>query len=116
MEELKLYLYGNYEIVRDMLAERLPQLRVVPLEGTYLVWIDCSALGLPSAEIVRLLEEEGRVLVNGGEMYGETAGCFIRLNVACPRKLLLEGLERIIRTLCGRISGTRTCPSGPAGS
>lgn len=116
LEELKLYLYGNYEIVRDMLAERLPQLRVVPLEGTYLVWIDCSALGLPSAEIVRLLEEEGRVLVNGGEMYGETAGCFIRLNVACPRKLLLEGLERIIRTLCGLISGTRTCPSGPAGS
>jgi cystathionine beta-lyase len=49
-------------------------------------------------------------------MYGETAGCFIRLNVACPRKLLLEGLERIIRTLCGLISGTRTCPSGPAGS
>ena len=116
LEELKLYLYGNYEIVRDMLAERLPQLRVVPLEGTYLVWIDCSALGLPSAEIVRLLGEEGRVLVNGGEMYGEAAGCFIRLNVACPRKLLLEGLERIIRTLCGLISGTRTCPSGPAGS
>ena len=116
LEELKLYLYGNYEIVRDMLAERLPQLRVVPLEGTYLVWVDCSALGLPSAEIVRLLEEEGRVLVNGGEMYGETEGRFIRLNIACPRKLLLEGLERISHTLCGRISGTRTCPASPAGS
>ena len=99
-----------------MLAERLPQLRVVPLEGTYLVWVDCSALGLPSAEIVRLLEEEGRVLVNGGEMYGETEGRFIRLNIACPRKLLLEGLERIIRTLFGRISVTRTCPASPAGS
>jgi len=89
---------------------------VAPLEGTYLVWIDCSDLGLSSAEIVRLLEDEGRVLVNGGEMYGETEGRFIRLNIACPKKLLLEGLERIIRTLCGRISGTRTCPASPAGS
>ena len=106
LEELKLYLYGNYETVRDMLGERLPQLRVLPLEGTYLVWIDCSALGLSSAEIVRLLEEEGRVLVNGGEMYGESEGCFIRLNIACPRKLLLEGVERICRTLGGRVSGT----------
>ena len=80
--------------------------RVLPLEGTYLVWIDCSALGLSSAEIVRLLEEEGRVMVNGGEMYGESEGCFIRLNIACPRKLLLEGVERICRTLGGRVSGT----------
>ena len=99
-----------------MVGERLRQRRGVPGVGKYLDWMECSALGLPSAEIVRLLEEEGRVLVNGGEMDGETAGCFIRLNVACPRKLLLEGLERIIRTLCGLISGTRTCPSGPAGS
>ena len=66
------------------------------------------------AGIVR--KDRGRVLVNGGEMYGETEGRFIRLNIACPRKLLLEGLERIIRTLCGRISGTRTCPASPAGS
>lgn len=106
LEELKLYLYGNYGTVRDVLKERLPQLRVLPLEGTYLVWIDCSALGLASGEMVRLLEEEGRVLVNGGEMYGETEGCFIRLNIACPRKLLLEGLERICRTLGGRVAGT----------
>ena len=106
LEELKHYLYRNYETVRDVLGECLPQLRVLPLEGTYLVWMDCSALGFPEAEIVRLLEEEGRVMVNGGEMYGETQGCFIRLNIACPRKLLLEGLDRICRTLEGRVSGT----------
>ena len=106
LEELKLYLYGNYKTVVEVLGERLPQLRVLPLEGTYLVWIDCSGLDLSSAEIVRLLEEEGRVMVNGGEMYGETEGCFIRLNIACPRKLLLEGLDRICRTLEGRVSGT----------
>lgn len=105
LEELKLYLDGNYKAVADVLGERLPQLRVLPLEGTYLVWIDCAALDLSSAEIVRLLEEKGRVMVNGGEMYGETEGCFIRLNIACPRKLLLEGLDRICRTLESRVSG-----------
>ena len=41
--------------------------------------------------------EEGRVMVNGGEMYGETEGCFIRLNIACPRELLLRGLEGIFK-------------------
>ena len=116
LEELKLYLYGNYEIVRDMLAERLPQLRVVPLEGTYLVWVDCSALGLPSAEIVRLLEEEGRVLVNGGGMDEETGGGFIRPNNACPTKLLVEGVGRNIRPRCGRISRKQTRTGAPAGS
>ena len=45
-------------------------------------------------------------MVNGGEMYGESEGCFIRLYIACPRKLLLEGVERICRTLGGRVSGT----------
>lgn len=98
LDELRRYLYGNYRTVREFLGEYLPQLRVLPLEGTYLVWIDCSALGLSSGEIVRRLLEEGRVMVNGGEMYGETEGCFIRLNIACPRELLLRGMEGIRRT------------------
>lgn len=97
LEELKRYLYGNYEAVREFFRERLPQFHVLPLEGTYLVWIDCSVLGIPSEEVVGRLMEEGRVMVNGGEMYGETEGCFIRLNIACPRELLLRGLEGIFK-------------------
>lgn len=54
-------------------------------------------LGIPSEEVVGRLMEEGRVMVNGGEMYGETEGCFIRLNIACPRELLLRGLEGIFK-------------------
>lgn len=99
LDELNLYLRENDRTVREFFREHLPQVHVVPLEGTYLVWIDCSALGMPSGEIVERLKEEGRVMVNGGEMYGDTEGRFIRLNIACPRELLLQGLERIRRTL-----------------
>lgn len=106
LEELKQYLYGNYRTVKEFFGEYLPQLHVLPLEGTYLVWIDCSALGLSSEEAVGRLLEEGRVMVNGGEMYGETEGCFIRLNIACPRELLLRGLEGIRRTFGHSVPGS----------
>ena len=98
LEELKRYLYGNYETVREFFRERLPQFHILPLEGTYLVWIDCSVLGISSEEAAGKLMEEGRIMVNSGEMYGETEGCFIRLNIACPRELLLRGLEGIFKT------------------
>ena len=63
------------------------------LEATYLLWLDISPLGIPSAELEERLKEQAKVWVNCGEMYGEDG--YIRLNVACPRSLLADGLERL---------------------
>ena len=90
------YIYGNFQALCRFMADELPQLRVTPLEGTYLVWVDISALGTTSDALCERLLSEGRVQVNSGTMYGAKTGeGFIRLNIACPRAQMMEGLRRI---------------------
>ena len=95
LDALNEYLWGNYVELRDHFAARLPQFLVLPLEGTYLVWIDCRAAGLSSAELDRRLTAEARVRINPGAMYGAAGEGFIRVNIACPRALLREGIKRM---------------------
>ena len=69
------------------------------LEGTYLVWVDCSILKRRSKEIVEILLKEEKLWVNEGSMDGEAGEGFIRLNIACPRQVLIDGLDRLKRGL-----------------
>ena len=98
LDELCLYLWDNYRALCDFFAEQLPQLKVCRLEGTYLPWVDVSALGVPVEQFCDRLLSEGHVWVNPGTMYGPQSGQgYIRLNIACPRSQLMEGLRRIQR-------------------
>lgn len=99
LDALRKYLWENYEYLRRFFAERLPQYPVLPLEGTYLVWIDCRASGLDSDAVTERLQEQQRLMVNPGTMYGPGGEGFIRLNIACPRTQLADGLERMARVL-----------------
>ena len=99
LDALRQYLWGNYAALCRFFAERLPALGVTPLEGTYLVWVDCRALGATSDELAARLASEGRVMVNSGTMYGLAGEGFIRINIACPRSRMMEGLGRIAAVL-----------------
>lgn len=99
LEELKHYLSVNYNYLRAYFDEYLPEFPVVMLEGTYLVWVDCKGVGLSSREITDILLEKEKVRVNPGSLYGEAGEGFIRLNIACPREKLIEGLNRLKRGL-----------------
>ncbi len=99
LEELRQYLLGNYNYLKRFFEEQLPQFPVLALEGTYLVWVDCFVLKQSSEEIVKMLLEKEMLWVNEGSMYGEAGEGFIRINIACPRQLLIEGLNRIARVL-----------------
>lgn len=88
---------GELRILRCFFGERLPQYPVLPLEGTYLVWIDCRASGISSDAVALRLQEQQHLMVNSGTMYGPGGEGFIRLNIACPRALLADGLERMAR-------------------
>ena len=99
LEELKHYLSVNYNYLRAYFDEYLPEFPVVMLEGTYLVWVDCRGIGLSSREITDILLEKEKVRVNPGSLYGEAGEGFIRLNIACPREKLIEGLNRLKRGL-----------------
>ncbi|PJC86650.1 cystathionine beta-lyase [Vibrio sp. HA2012] len=99
LDALRDYIYENYKTVERFIQEQLPELAVTAQEATYLAWIDCRSLGLSSEEIVKELEAEGHLLVSCGTIYGDAGEGFIRLNMACPKDVLLDGLMRIKTTL-----------------
>lgn len=99
LDELKRYLFNNYNYLKAYFNAYLPQFPVSVLEGTYLVWVDSSVLNRPSKEIAGILQTEGKIWVNEGSLYGEAGEGFLRLNIACPRQRLIEGLDRLRDTL-----------------
>ena len=100
IDALNLYLWDNYRALCDFAAQHLPQWRVMPLEGTYLVWVDVSAAcsvngGFVAVYCDHILQQTG-VWLNPGTMYGPVSGeGYLRINIACPRTLLMEALNRI---------------------
>lgn len=100
MDELNEYLFANYQLLCDTFAKELPLYEVMRLEGTYLVWVDVRPSGLTSDEVTEKLLKEGKVQVNSGTMYGQTTGeGYVRINIACPRATLIEGLKRMVDVL-----------------
>jgi len=88
------YLHANYLTMREFCRKQLPDFPIAVLEGTYLVWMDCRRLGMPSAELERQLVGKARLWLNAGTMYGAEGEGFMRWNIACPRAALIEGLKR----------------------
>jgi len=95
LDDLRAYLWENYLLVKGFFAENLPQFPILPLEATYLVWIDTSVLNIKSEKLTELLIEKGKVWLNEGTVYGKAGEGFMRLNIACPRDVLQEGLNRL---------------------
>lgn len=100
LDELNQYIFGNYKALCQFFNDQFPKIKITRLEGTYLVWADIRSTGLSSDELTERLLKDGRVLVNSGTMYGREAGeGFIRINIACPRSRMMDGLERIAKVL-----------------
>lgn len=96
IDELNQYLWGNYQLLRDFIGENLPQWKVCRLEGTYLPWVDISAMGITSQELCDRLLAEAKVWINPGTMYGpQTGEGYVRFNIAIQRSRLLDALQRI---------------------
>lgn len=96
LDELRGYLWQNWLTVRDFFAKELPAYGLTPLESTYLVWIDCRHTGIGSDRLSAMLIEGG-VALSPGSIYGDDG--YMRLNIACPRARLKEGLRRIAAVL-----------------
>lgn len=94
LDELRVYLYDNYKLLSEFFQKYLPHLTVLPLEATYLVWVDCSSLGITSKEIVDKLLTEEKLWLNEGTMYGEAGEGFVRINIATQRDRLIRGLKK----------------------
>ena len=94
LDDVLRYLDGNRAFLRELLADRLPQVRYVPPEGTYLAWLDCRQLGLEGPAGSFFLERAGVALVDGPECGAPGAG-HVRLNFATPRPVLATMVERM---------------------
>ncbi len=95
LDSLRQYLNDNYTELRAYFEENLPYLTVTRMEGTYLVWVDIRPLGLGADTLEERLLAEEQLWLNSGTMYG-TDG-FLRINIACPHAVMMEGLERFRR-------------------
>ena len=95
LNQLKEYVEGNYLFLKEYIAQHIPKIRLQEAEGLYLVWVDCRKLGLNEEELRSLFFNDAKVYPEQGGTYGDEGKGFVRLNIACPRKMLEEALERI---------------------
>ena len=98
LDELQLLLYANYRYLCDVMREQMPMLTVTRAEGTYLAWVNVTALGIPSEALCQQLAAQEKVLFNPSEMYGGKG--YIRINLATSREILTEALHRLHRFIC----------------
>jgi cystathionine beta-lyase len=102
LDDLLRYLEANRDHVAAFVAEHLPGVAMWKPEGTYLAWLDCRAAGLPNDDPYTFFLEKAKVALNDGGAFGAGGQGFVRLNFACPRPLLDEGLDRMRRALATR--------------
>ena len=95
LDELRGYVSENLRYLREFLEREAPAIKVVQPEGTYLVWLDCRELGLDTEGLARFMREDAKVGLDDGHIFGPGGDGFERINIACPRSVLQEGLERI---------------------
>lgn len=94
-EAVKKYIKSNINFMDQYLKENLPQLKMIYPQATYLVWVDCKALGLSDRELEDLIEKKANLWLDGGYIFGKTGSGFQRFNVACPRKVLEQALNQL---------------------
>ena len=98
LEELKKYLEKNYIYMKNFIEENFKNLKCIELEGTYLGWLDLREMNLEYKEIKRKIEREAKIVIDGGEIFGEEGEGFVRINFACHENVLKEALNRLKST------------------
>ena len=90
------YIEGNLDYLNNFINKKIPEVKVIEPDATYLVWLDFRGLGLGRESLIDLLRNKAKVALDEGYIFGKTEGDgFARMNIACPRKILREGLSRI---------------------
>jgi cystathionine beta-lyase len=101
LDALLPYLEANLDILEKFLSARVPRIRLIRPEGTYLALLDCRELGLDQATLTDFFLKKARVYLNDGTMFGSELEGFVRINFGCPRAILRAALERIEQAVKG---------------
>ncbi len=94
LDQLRQYLFDNKQLVKSFLSKNIPQIRLVPFNATYLLWLDCSELNMNSKELANRIRKSTGLYLSDGEQFGNGEQ-FLRMNIACPKTVLADGLNRL---------------------
>ncbi len=95
LKQLIEYLEGNILLVQDYISRNIPGLKLIQPQGTYLLWLDFRGCGIPQDKLANFVRDEAKVGLEAGTIFGSKEIGFERMNIACPRQTLLEGLSRL---------------------
>ncbi len=99
LDELRQYIYDNKQVVQEFVERELHDLKLIPSQATYLLWFDCSAWSNDSVALCDQIRKKTGLYLSEGREYGQNGASFFRMNIACPRARVLEGLKRLKRAL-----------------
>jgi len=99
LDQLMIYLKGNVDFLKTYLHEHLPDIKLIEPEATYLVWLDCRSLGMPTEKLHQLLIDQAGVALNKGTTFGSEGEGYLRMNIGCPHSVLKEAMEKITLTI-----------------
>ncbi|MCC8150998.1 MAG: pyridoxal phosphate-dependent aminotransferase [Lachnospiraceae bacterium] len=95
LDALRAYISGNRKLVGEFIAREIPQIRLIPSEATYLLWIDCTDVAGDEIDIASFIRKETGLFLSKGSAYGANGKGFLRMNIACPRSVVEDGLKRL---------------------
>lgn len=102
-DQLVEYIGDNIKYLQKFLANNIPQIKVGETQATYLVWLDCRGLNMTPEELNTFFLEKAKVAMNNGISFGNSGAGFMRMNLACPRVIIVEALERIANAVRNNI-------------
>jgi cystathionine beta-lyase len=94
LDQLLVYLEGNLDLLLAFMEKNIPQVKVIKPEGTYLVWMDCTSISSDPQVLKQLMFDKAGVAFSEGSVFGKQGAGFLRINIACPRSILIEALEK----------------------
>ena len=97
LDEMRHYVFENRRVAAEYMARHIPGMGVVPGEATYLMWLDVRSVCPDSRQLANFIRRETGLFLTAGVIYGAAGEGFFRLNIACPRTVLLDGLDRLSR-------------------
>ena len=95
LEQMMDYLWENYLLLEDFFKNKLPKVKVMKPEATYLVWLDFTEYGMKNKELMEFTVENAKVGLNDGGRFGTGGDGWLRINIGCPRSVLEEALKRL---------------------
>lgn len=105
LDEVLAYIEGSFDMVEQILSERLPAIKMIKSNASFLAWLDCRGLGLTHQELINLFVDRAHLALNDGAMFGDEGEGFMRLNLGSPRSVIREALDTLVGCVakCSRL-------------